>query len=92
MIQFIAKISLLIGGNDMKTEFTEKYVTLGLKIAYYRKKAGYTQEVFAELIGKSVNFIGQVEGPSTIKGVSLETLFKMGQVLNVSPSKFLEDD
>lgn len=76
----------------MKTEFADKYITLGLKIAYYRKKAGYTQEVFAELIDKSVNFIGQVEGSGTIKGVSLETLFKMAQVLNVPPSKFLEDD
>ena len=32
----------------MKTEFPEKYITLGLKIAYYRKKAGYTQEVFED--------------------------------------------
>ena len=76
----------------MKTEFSNKYITLGLKIAYYRKKAGYTQEVFAELIDKSVNFVGQVEGPGTVKGVSLETLFKMAQVLNVPPSKLLEDD
>ena len=76
----------------MQTDFPEKYIALGLKIAYYRKKAGYTQEVFAELIDKSVNFIGQVEGPGIICGVSLETLFKMAQVLNVPPSKFLEDD
>ena len=76
----------------MKTEFSNKYITLGLKIAYYRKKAGYTQEVFAELSDKSVNFVGQVEGPGTVKGVSLETLFKMAQVLNVPPSKLLEDD
>ena len=46
----------------MQTEFPERYITLGLKIAYYRKKAGLTQEVLAERIGKSVNFIGQVEG------------------------------
>ena len=39
----------------MKTEFAEKYITMGLKIAYYRKKAGYTQEAFAELIDKSVS-------------------------------------
>ena len=38
----------------MNTEYPEKYTTLGLKIAYYRKKAGYTQETFAEKIGKSV--------------------------------------
>ena len=76
----------------MKTEFPERYITLGLKIAYHRKKAGYTQEVFAELIGKSVNFLGQIEGTGTVRGVSLETLFKIAQVLNISPSKLLEDD
>ena len=76
----------------MKTEFPERYITMGLKIAYYRKKAGYTQEVFAELIDKSVNFIGQVEGPGTLCGISLETLFKIAQVLNTPPSKLLEDD
>ena len=76
----------------MKTEFAEKYITMGLKIAYYRKKAGYTQETFAELIDKSVNFVGQVEGTGTVRGVSLETLFKIAQVLKVSPSKLLEED
>ena len=76
----------------MKTEFPERYITMGLKIAYYRKKSGYTQEVFAELIDKSVNFVGQVEGPGTVKGISLETLFKIAQVLNIPPSKLLEDD
>lgn len=76
----------------MKTEFSEKYITLGLKIAYYRRKAGFTQEHFAELIGKSVSFVGQVEGTGTVRGVSLETLFKMAKVLNVSPAKLLEDD
>ena len=76
----------------MKTEFTDKYITLGLKIAYYRRKAGFTQEYFAELIGKSVSFVGQVEGTGTARGVSLETLFKMAQVLGIPPSKFLEED
>ena len=68
------------------------YFTLGLKIAYYRKKAGLTREVLAERIGKSVNFVGQVEGTGTIRGVSLETLFKIAQVLKIQPSKLLEDD
>jgi transcriptional regulator with XRE-family HTH domain len=76
----------------MKTEFSDKYITLGLKIAYYRRKAGYTQESFAELIGKSVSFVGQVEGTGTVRGVSLETLFKMAKVLNVTPAKLLEED
>ena len=76
----------------MQTEFPEKYRVLGLKIAYYRKKAGYTQEVFAEKINKSVNFLAQVEGTGTTRGVSLETLFKMAAVLQIPASKLLEDD
>lgn len=76
----------------MNTEFPERYITLGLKIAYYRRKSGYTQEYFAELIDKSVSFVGQVEGTGTIRGVSLETLFKIAQVLNIPPSKLLEED
>ena len=76
----------------MQTEFPERYITLGLKIAYYRKKAGFTQESFAERIGKSVNFIAQVEGTGTVRGISLETLFKIAQVFIVAPSKLLEDD
>ena len=76
----------------MRTEYSERYITMGLKIAYYRKKAGYTQVVFAEKIGKSVNFMSQVEGTGTVRGVSLETLFKIADVLGIPPSKLLEDD
>ena len=76
----------------MRTEYPERYKTLGLKIAYYRKKAGYTQEVFAEKIGKSVNFLAQVEGTGTTRGVSLETLFKIAETLSIAPCKLLEYD
>lgn len=76
----------------MRTEYSDRYITMGLKIAYYRKKAGYTQEAFAEKIGKSLNFLSQVEGTGTVKGISLETLFKMADVLGISPAKLLEDD
>lgn len=76
----------------MNTEYPEKYTTLGLKIAYYRKKAGYTQETFAEKIGKSVKFLAQVEGTGTVRGISLETLFKIADCLSIPPSKLLEDD
>ena len=76
----------------MRTEYPNKYITMGLKIAYYRKKAGYTQEVLAEKIGKSVNFLSQIEGTGIVRGISLETLFKIADVLGISPSKLLEDD
>ena len=76
----------------MKTDYPERYITLGLKIAYYRKKRGYTQENLAEKVGISLNFLAQVEGTGTIRGISLETHFKMADVLQVAPSKLLEDD
>ena len=76
----------------MKTDYPERYITLGLKIAYYRKKRGYTQENLAEKVGISLNFLAQVEGTGTTRGISLETLFKMADVLQVAPSKLLEDD
>lgn len=76
----------------MRTEYPNRYITMGLKIAYYRKKAGYTQEVLAEKIGKSVNFLSQIEGTGIVRGVSLETLFKIADVLGIPPAKLLEDD
>lgn len=78
----------------MREAYRERYRLLGLRIAYYRKKKGYTQEQFAELIGKSWSFISQIEANNgkKMKGVSLDTLFCMADVLEVPPSKFLEYD
>ena len=76
----------------MKTEYPERYRIMGLRIAYYRKKAGFTQEVFAEKIGRSLNFLAQVEGTGTTRGISLETLFRICDVLNVQPGALLDDD
>lgn len=76
----------------METEYADKYIKMGLKIQYYRKLKGYTQEVFAELIDKSWSFVAQVESPSSIRGISLETLFKMAEVLEIEPYKILKED
>ena len=78
----------------MQERFREKYRLLGLKIAYYRKKRGYTQEQFAELIDKSWSFVSQVEANNGVKinGVSLETLFTIAEKLDVPVDKFFIDD
>lgn len=75
----------------MRTEYAERYRIMGLKIAYYRKKAGFTQEVFAEEIGRSLNFLAQVEGTGTTRGISLETLFKICDVLGIQPGDLLDE-
>ena len=76
----------------MQSEYPEKYRALGFKVAYYRKKAGFTQESFAEAIGKSSNFIAQLEGPATICGAKLETIFKMSEILGIPVPKLFEED
>ena len=74
----------------MDTKYKENYIRLGLKIAYYRKLRGMTQEQFAEAIRKSWSFIALVESPSKAAGVSLETLFKMADILEIGPYELLQ--
>ena len=50
----------LYGVEIVHEKYRERYRLLGLRIAYYRKRKGYTQEQFAELIGKRWSFISQV--------------------------------
>lgn len=76
----------------MKTDYPERYHTLGLKIAYYRKKAGLTQEQLAEQAKLSTVFLAQVEAPGVMMGISLESLFRLADALEVPLSKLVEDD
>lgn len=73
----------------MRQEFEQEYLQLGLKIAYYRKLRGLTQEELAERIDRSPAYIGHVEAPNILKAVSLDTLFDIATVLEVPPYKFL---
>ncbi len=72
--------------------YKDRYMKLGLKIQYYRKLKGYTQETFAEMIGLTGSYVSQIESIATEKGVSLKTLFKMAEVLEIEPYQLLKDD
>ena len=76
----------------MKEKYFDKYRMIGLKISYYRKLRGLTQEELAEKIDKNLAFIGAVEAPNVNRTVSLDTLFDIAEALNVAPHRFLEDD
>lgn len=76
----------------MDEQFKDEFIQLGLKIAYYRKRKGYTQEQLAEMIDCSAAFIGHVEAPKVKKSVSLKTLFAISQALEVPVYKFLKFD
>lgn len=76
----------------MKEEHYGLYKIMGLKISYYRKPRGLTQEQLAEKIGKNTAFIGAAEAPNVKRTVSLDTLFDIAKVLDIPPYKFLKDD
>ena len=75
----------------METEYREQYIRFGLKVQYYRKLRGLTQEAFADKIGKSWSFVAKVESPTRAFGESMETLFKIAEVLEVPVSKLFEE-
>ena len=76
----------------MNIVHSNKYRQLSLKISYYRKLRGLTQEQLAEMIGKNVAFIGAVESPNIERTVSLDTLFDISDILDVPVKKFFEFD
>lgn len=73
----------------MKQIYESEYLQLGLKIAYYRKLRGLTQEQLAERVDRTPAFIGHVEAPNICKAVSLDTLFDIASALDVPVYKFL---
>ena len=75
----------------MDTKYWEQFIRFGLKVQYYRKLRGLTQEAFAEEIGKSWSFVAKIESPTRAFGVSMDTLFKIAEVLNIPASKLFED-
>jgi transcriptional regulator with XRE-family HTH domain len=52
---------------------------------------GLTQEAFADKIGRSWSYVAKIESPTRVFGVSMETLFKIAEALNVPASKLFEE-
>lgn len=73
----------------MKAEYEKQYLQLGLKISYYRKLRGLTQEELAEKVELSAAFIGHVEAPNVSKAISMDTLFDIAKALEIPPYKLL---
>ena len=63
---------------------------IGLKIAYYRKLQGYTQEKLADKLGVATPYIGQIEAAGMYKPISLTTLLRIAQALDTPVYKFLD--
>ncbi len=66
----------------------DKYILLGLNIAYYRKLNGFTQEKLAEKLGLDRTTISKIELATS--GVSLDVIFEMADLFNVKVDKFFQ--
>lgn len=65
----------------------EQNVIIGDRIRIARESAGMKQEVLAEAIGRSTQFVSDMERGVT--GISIETLLKLCDVLSVSSDYIL---
>ena len=74
----------------MANKHENRYLQLGLNIAYYRKFKGLTQIRLAEIAGISRTHMSNIEAPGVEKSVSLEVLFDIAEALGVEPAKLLE--
>ena len=73
----------------MNAIYGDRYLQLGLKIAYYSKLRGLTQEELADSVGLTSAFIGHVEALNIAKAISLDTLFSIADALDVPAHRFL---
>ncbi len=66
----------------------EKYRLLGLNIAYFRKKKGFSQTYLAELVNISRTHMSRIETADC--AVSLDVIFDLCDVLEISPEKLFD--
>lgn len=72
----------------MDKRFLNSYKNLGLNIAFYRKKRGYTQLQLAELLDIDRSHMSAIELANV--GISLDVIFNMCNVLSISPKELFD--
>lgn len=74
----------------MENKHKKKYKLIAKAIVEYRKEAGITQKQLAEKLGISISYISKIEAPNTNKSFSLEILFDIADILDVSVINLLK--
>lgn len=64
---------------------------ISLNIRKYRKLRGYTQEQLALYTDRSFEFIRRIESEKGKRGFSVDTLYRIATVLEVSIDQLFED-
>ena len=68
---------------------SEKRKQIGLRIAFYRKLKGLTQEQLAERLDVGLAHIGGIEAANVERAMSLDILLDIAEVLEIPAYKFL---
>ena len=76
----------------MDNKHSEKYIRIGLNISLQRKLKKMTQIELAEKIGISRTHMSNIEAPNMVTPVSLEVIFDICDVLNISPEILFKMD
>ena len=73
-------------------EYKGILLDIGLKIGYYRRKAGMTQAELAEHTEMTVSYISQLESPNLPYCPSIKAIFTIAKVLGIKASKLIDID
>lgn len=72
----------------MKEKYINEYRQFGLNVVYYRKKKRLTQSPLAELVDIHRTYVSAIELGKV--SVSFDVIFKMCEVLDITPNKLFE--
>ena len=72
----------------MKREYKALYEKFGLNVVYYRKRKRLTQLQLAELVDIDRSHISAIELGNV--GVSLDMIFRLCEVLEISPKELFD--
>lgn len=72
----------------MLQKYNNLYRQMGLNIAFYRNLKGLTQEALGDTLDMEQTQISKIENANG--GISLDTLFRIAEALDVTPDKLLE--
>lgn len=73
----------------MNPKYAKRLRDLGMQIARYRRKKGMTQMELAKKAGISRTHMSNIEAAGMEKGISLELLFCIADILEVSVEELL---
>lgn len=92
MISYVVVLETACGytvyGEIMEKRQHDKYRSLGLNIAYYRKQRGLSQSALAELVNISRTHMSRIETADC--AVSLDVVFEICDALALRPEKLFD--